>query len=177
MKKIISIIAITVLLAGNVFAEESKVVKDTNSTMKIGIVNPVSVYKESPQGESSIKALQVKLKPKADELEKQKLVIVKKLQTLQNNAPTLTKDDLKSQHDQLIKDQNDFKTKMAAFNQSVGKQEQVVSKNFQEKLSDAVKKVAQKNNYSMILMSQAVAYSSDTNDVTKQVTTVMKNDV
>ncbi|WP_395946632.1 OmpH family outer membrane protein [Caedibacter taeniospiralis] len=146
------------------------------SSLKIGLVNPVEIYQTVPQGEESIHALQTKLQPKADELQKQQQDLVTKLQTLQTNAPTLTKIDLDKQQKALADEQEKFKQQALAFRQSQMQQEQQVAQAFQANFNTAVEAVAKDGKYSLILSSQAVAYvAPDLKvDVTDQVVAAMK---
>ena len=158
MKKALaaSLIAITAVGAG--FAAEKSPV--TQDNFKIGVVNPVEVYTSAPQGKASIEALQTKLKPKADELQSQQQGLMKQVQTLQTNAPTLTKSELEKQQIALNKDQESFKQKAVAFRQSEMAQEQEIAQAFQKSFNTAAERVAKAKGYSLILSSQAVAYAA-----------------
>ena len=169
MKKIVMTSLAAMAITTTAFATDS-------SSLKIGLVNPVEIYQTVPQGEQSIQALQTKLKPKADELQKQQQGLVEKMQTLQTNAPTLTKSDLDKQQKALTDEQDKFKQQAMAFRQSEMQQEQKVAQDFQVSFNAAVEAVAKEGKYSLILSSQAVAYAAPdlTVDVTDQVVAQMK---
>ncbi len=171
MKKLAIAFLSSVTLCG--MAQATKT--DTNE-FKIGLVNPVEVYQSVPQGEESIKALQTKLQPKAGELQKQQEDLMQKMQTLQTNAPTLTKLDLDKQQKALTEDQDKFKQQALAFRQSQMQQEQQIAQAFQTGFNTAVETVAKSGKYSLILSSQAVAYASPDLkvDITDQVVVQMK---
>ncbi|WP_119328222.1 OmpH family outer membrane protein [Cysteiniphilum halobium] len=169
MKKLAMISLASMTVASAAFATDA-------SSLKIGLVNPVEIYQTVPQGEESIHALQAKLKPKADELQKQQQGLMEKMQTLQTNAPTLTKSDLDKQQKALTDEQDKFKQQAVAFRQSEMQQEQKIAQDFQASFNTAVESVAKKGKYSLILSSQAVAYvAPDLKvDVTDQVVAQMK---
>ncbi|WP_119343374.1 OmpH family outer membrane protein [Facilibium subflavum] len=173
MKKVITAAALSAALISGAIAAESK-----TTTLKIGIVNPIEVYQSVPQGEQSIKALQDKLQPKVTELQDKQQMLVKKMQKLQNDAPTLTQDDLNKQKEQLDNSQKSLQSQMQAFRQSEMQQEQAIAQTFQTSFNTAVKKVAKDGAYSLILSSQAVAYSDDkvNTDVTKPIIDAMSKD-
>lgn len=171
MKKIITAATMTVVLISGAVAAERSI-----QALKIGIVNPVEVYQNVPQGERSLKDWQAKLQPKADELQNKQSELFSQMQTLQNNAPTLTQKDLDAQKEKLTESQIDFKTEAQAFRQSEMQQEQAIAQAFQTSFNRAVSKVAKADHYSLILSSQAVAYSTEdvNSDVTQQVVVEMK---
>ena len=144
--------------------------------LKIGLVNPVEIYQTVPQGEQSIQALQAKLKPKTNELQKQQQGLVEKMQALQTNAPTLTKLDLDKQQKALTDERGKFNQQAMALRQSEIQQEQKIAQDFQASFNTAVEAVAKEGKYSLILSSQAVAYAAPDLkvDVTDQVVFQMK---
>ncbi|WP_151192972.1 OmpH family outer membrane protein [Cysteiniphilum sp. JM-1] len=169
MKKLAMISLASMAVTSAAFAADA-------SSLKIGLVNPVEIYQSVPQGEQSIQALQTKLQPKADELQKQQQGLLEKMQTLQTNAPTLTKSDLDKQQKALTDEQNSFKQQATAFKQSEMQQEQKIAQDFQASFNTAVESVAKEGKYSLILSSQAVAYAAPDLkvDVTDQVVAQMK---
>lgn len=171
MKKLLLVGALTSAVFGSAMAGEQ------NAMLKIGVVNPLIIYQSVPQGEASIEALQQKLKPKTDVLQKQQADLMKQLQTLQTNAPTLTPSQLNAEKEKLAKAQQAFKAKADTFRQSEMLDEQGIAKQFQQSFSDAVTKVAHEGGYQMILSAQAVAYISPDlkADVTAKVTSLMQN--
>jgi outer membrane protein len=172
MKNIITIVILIIISS----ISYANVDKNSLEEFKIGLVNPVEVYQTVPQGENTIKNLLSKLKPKADQLQEQQSLLVKKMQELQNNAPTLTDSELNKQKETLHKDQEKFKQKAVAFRQSEMTQEQQVTQSFQNSFNTAIKKIAISEKYSLILSLQAVAYT-DPNikiDITKNIINIMK---
>jgi len=173
MKNIIKIMILTIITAVSYASNENSRLEE----FKIGLVNPVEVYQTVPQGENTIKNLLSKLKPKADQLQEQQSLLVKKMQELQNNAPTLTDSELNKQKETLHKDQEKFKQKAVAFRQSEMTQEQQVTQSFQNSFNKAIKKIAINENYNLILSLQAVAYADPDIkiDITKKIINIMKN--
>ena len=158
------------------FAVSAGAVASDSSNLKIGLVNPIAIYQVVPEGEEKIQALQTKLMPRADELQKQRQDLMTKIQTWQKNSPTLTKLDLDQQQNELIEEQDKFTQEVMAFRQSEVSQEQKISEEFQASFNKAVAVVAKEFKYSFILSSQAVAYAAPDLkvDVTDQVISQMK---
>ncbi|MBK2126176.1 OmpH family outer membrane protein [Fangia hongkongensis] len=171
MKKLLTAGVATIAMAGTAMAAAKM------DSIKVGVVNPVIIYQQAPQGEASIQALQKKLQPKAKELQNEQNELVKKMQTLQTNAPTLTQTDLNAQKAKLEQAQKDFQQKANSFRQSEATQEQEIAKAFQSQFGDAVNQVAKKDGYQLILSSQAVAYAAPELkvDVTSDVVEIMKS--
>lgn len=145
---------ISVTFCVSVFAKDN-----VNSTIqKIGIVNPVATYQSTPQGEDSLKALQNKLKPEAEKLQKQQNDLLQEKQKLHNDAPGMTAENLKQEEVKQMNKENQFQQAFTEFRQSGAEAEQKLAQNFQEAFNTAVSEVAKKQCYDLILSSQAIAY-------------------
>jgi outer membrane protein len=172
MTRIIKLTLLQVIMVGTAIAH------DKLNTLKIGIVNPISVYQDSPQGQSSIKALQNSLKPKANELQDEQNSLVKKIKLLQTNSPTMTQTDLNEQKDKLYQERETLQKKISNFKQSEMLQEQRIVRSFQDKFGDSIYEVAKKHGYQLILSSQGIAYASPSfklkNDTTHDVLAKMR---
>lgn len=147
--------------------------------LNIGLVSPIEVYHNAPQGEKSVQRLQLKLKPRADELQRKQEDLVEKQKALQTNLHTLTKSDVGERQKILVNEQDKFKREAIAFREVEIKQEQKIAQDFQLSFDDAVKSVAIENKYDLVLNSQAIAYAlgSLKMDITNQVVERMKSEV
>ena len=66
-------------------------------------------------------------------------------------------------------DQANLSQEATSFQQDLGKEQNKVMKGVLAQLNDIISSIAKKNSYSLVLDSQAVIYSSDSVDITKQV--------
>lgn len=150
---------------------------DNSHNINIGIINPIMVYQDTPQGEQNIQNLQTKIAPEANALQKEQNYLVAKTRELQKNSPIMTKNKFEVQRNQLKQEQELFKQKIVQFRKKELQQEQRINQEFQSDFNEAITAVAKSDGYQMIISTQALAYvSPELNTyVTKEVINKMKN--
>lgn len=141
---------------------------------KFGTIDPIKVYQQVPQGEAMITAMQKDLQPKIDALQQQQQQIIGQIQQLNQQTAKLTPAELQKAQQAIIAKQDQFKREAVALRQQEAKQEQQVGESFQTLFNQTVEQVAQRDGYTMVFSSQAVAYGQQSVDVTDAVIEIMK---
>ncbi len=172
MKKLLTTAAVSLALLGSVSIAQA-------DAMKIGIVDYLKVYQEAPQGADSVEGLKAALGPKVEGLQKQQKALEVKIETFRKNSATMTKKDMEEKQKTFTEDQQKFQQQVMAVRQDEMKKEQGLAESFQASLSTAIKKVGEKEGYSLILNAQAVPYTkfdANTIDATDEVVKLMKTE-
>lgn len=144
------------------------------STVKIGSVDFLKVFKQVPQGQAALANIKTSLQPKLDDLKKQKVSLEKSLDGFKRNAPTMTKVNKLKQQKALLEKQEAFQKEYMAIQQGSAKSEQDAALKFQKAMKSAVAELAKKDGYTLIVNTDAAAYVDPKSDVTDQVIKLMK---
>jgi outer membrane protein len=140
---------------------------------KIAIVNPVEIFNDSNSGSVSVLALENEMKPAAKALKQEQETIVQKMQILQQNSSTMTKDELAKQQAEIQKEQQAFTVKAQQLQQKEYAKKDMLSKQFQSSFNNSVSAVAKKQGYNIVLTTQAVAYNKGVKDISNDVVALM----
>jgi outer membrane protein len=144
------------------------------STTKIGVVNFMHVFAQAPQGKSTLDKLKSAMKPRIDKLKTEQQSLVTSLKALNRDAPTMTKTARAAKEKTLDAQQKSFQKEVVGLRGSEMKEEHAAAKSFETAIKAAVKSVATKGSYSLILSSQAAPYVTADLNVTSQVVSAMK---
>ena len=143
--------------------------------LKIGIVDYMKVYTEAPQGQKTLQQLKAQLQPKVQNLQLQQQDLMKEMEKLEKNKPTLSMKDYNQQKNALEKKGQSFQIEVQSLRQKEMENEQRLAQSFQVVLTDAIKEVGSQGNYDLILNSQAAPYTSNKFDnVTYKVLDIMQ---
>ena len=165
MKKIIA--TLSILAAGTTLSY---------AETKIAVVNPVEIFSDSDLGSVSVKKLENDLKPEAYKLKQQQEAIMKEVQQLQQNASTMTKDELDKKQQAIQQEQQIFSGKARIFQQKEITRKDELSKKFQVKFDRSVREIAKEQGYNMVVTTQALAYSEGVSDISGNVVVLMNKD-
>lgn len=166
MKKMLAIFS-SLLLIGATQAFAADTTTTTQST--IAVVNVQQLFQQSPKIADLNKQLQTKFKARQDKL----VTLQKSLETekekYRKESPTMAEKDKTALQKKITDDQSALAKEAVAFQKDLNAEQGKVMKNVLSQLNDVISGLAKKNNYSMVLDSQAVIYSADSSDITKQV--------
>ena len=165
MKKIIT--TLSLLVAGTTLSY---------AETKIAIVNPAEIFSDSDLGSVSVKKLENDLKPEVSKLEQQRQAITQEAQQLQQNASTMTKDQLEKKQHAIQQEQQAFSEKVRILQQKESTRKDELSKKFQARFNNSVREVAKEKGYNMVVTTQALAYSEGVTDISSDVVTLMNKD-
>ena len=166
MKKVLAIFS-SFLIMGAVATQAYAA--DPAQPMTIAVVNVQQLFQQSPKIANLNKQLQSKFNARRDKLVSQQKTLQGELDKYKKESATMSQKDKDSLKQKVTDDQANLAKEAAAFQQDLGKEQNAIMKNVLAQLNGIISTIAKKNNYTLVLDSQAVIYSSDSADITKQV--------
>nr|WP_255555801.1 OmpH family outer membrane protein [Sodalis sp. CWE] len=140
---------------------------------KIAIVDISSIFQQLPQRETVAKKLEDEFKKRATELQSMERDLKIKMQQLQLNGSNMEPDARISLEKSLIAQRDNLSTKAHAFEQDNRRRQTEERDKILNCIQEAVRIVATKKNYDIVINANAIAYANNakdiTNDVLKQV--------
>lgn len=162
MKKVLALVSSILLVAGtSAFAADVQ--------PNIAVVNVQQVFQQSPKISELNKKLQTQFKTRQDKLVSAQKSLQTELDKFKKESPTMSQKDKDSMQKKIVDDQSNLAKEASAFQQDLAKEQSKIMKSVLGQLNDIISTIAKKNNYSLVLDSQAVIYANDTADITKQV--------
>ncbi|AUH01787.1 molecular chaperone Skp [Pectobacteriaceae bacterium CE70] len=141
---------------------------------KIAIVNISSIFQQLPQRETVAKQLENEFKGRASELQAMERDLQGKMQKLQRDGSTMKASDRSKMEKAIMAQRKEFSTKAQAFDQD-NRRRQVEERNkILSRIQDAVKAVAKKQGYDIVIDANAIAYADNAKDITADVLTQAK---
>lgn len=167
MKKVLAFVG-SLLLAAQVYAAGTPA-SSSSAPFTIAVVNVQQLFQGSPKIADLNKQLQNKFKPRQDKLLASQKSLQDELDKFKKESPTMNQKDKDAMQKKISSDQAELTKEATSFQQDLSKEQNKVMKGVLAQLNEIISSVAKKNNYSLVLDSQAVIYSADSVDITKQV--------
>lgn len=161
MKKFISVVGLGAALLFTGVA---------NAETKVAIVDVVSILQQMPQREAVGKALDSEFEARAKVLQEEEKKANDAAQKLKKDNMTLSASE-KTKLENIIKG---FENKAKEFSLDYRKRENEEANKLLVKIQEAVKAVAEKERYDLILKAEAAFYVTDAADITNKVLTQVK---
>lgn len=161
---------ISILLCAICIAAEA----DTNTNMKIGVVDIQKIMQSSPRVRAISQALQNQFKPREDKLKAEEQSIIDAVNKLKRNASVMTKEQIDEQKNEIADERNDFQAKQSQFMQDARAAQEKDLGGVIVQINSAVKKVAERGHYTLILQSDHAVYYQPDMDITADVLAAMK---
>lgn len=166
MKKVLALVSTLFLISGTqAFAAQEM----TTSTGNIAVVNVQQVFQQSPKIAELSKKLQSQFKPRQEKLVVSQKNLQDELDKFKKESPTMTQKDKDNMQKKIVDDQSTLAKDASSFQQEFAKEQSKIMKTVLSQLNEIISGIAKRNSYSMVLDSQAVIYTNDTSDITKQV--------
>ncbi|MDB4710178.1 OmpH family outer membrane protein [Flavobacteriales bacterium] len=150
MKKIITVLAIALI-------------SSTGISQKLGHLNSQTIMVEMPDYESAKKELELYRTEKTKELEMYQKLFQESLQTYEQEKGSLTADARQRKETQLMEKQQKIEKIAYDAENEMQQKEQVLLQQIMKKVSEAVKIVADKNNYDYVFDLSSVLYAGGEN--------------
>lgn len=165
MKKFVALVSSILLVAGSqAFAADTPV-----TSANIAVVNVQQVFQQSPKIAELNKKLQNQFKTRQDKLVAAQKSLQDELDKFKKESPTMKQKDKDALQKKIVDDQSNLAKEASAFQQDLSKEQNKIMKSVLSQLNDIISGIAKKNNYTLVLDSQAVIYAVDSSDITKQV--------
>ncbi|MEA9393181.1 molecular chaperone Skp [Acerihabitans sp. TG2] len=136
---------------------------------KIAVVNIASLFQQSPQRAIVAKQLESEFKGRAADLQAQERDLQTKMQRLQRDGSTMKASERSRLEKDVMAQREDFSGKAQAFEQDNRRRQSEERNKILSRIQDAVKTVATKKGYDIVIDASAVAYVGSANDITDDV--------
>nr|WP_269749536.1 molecular chaperone Skp [Xenorhabdus lircayensis] len=136
---------------------------------KIALVNVAEVFQQLPAREAVAKQLDNEFKGRASELQRMESDLQTKLQKLQRDGSTMKASDREKLEKEAVTKRDEFTQKAQTF-ENDSRRRQVEERNkILGRIQDAVKVVAGKEGYDLVLDANTAVYSASSKDITSEV--------
>jgi outer membrane protein len=166
MKKILAFLGLILFINIPVFADPAK---DTVVPPKIAVVNMQQVLMQSSNVAAINARLQKQFKPQQEKLAAHQKAWQDEVDQYNKVSSTLSQKERITKEKKLADDKAAFLKEAAAFQKEVTQAQNKAMQGIVNKLSEIVFNLAKKNGDTLVLDSQAVLYSSNEINITKQV--------
>ncbi|MCP1065058.1 molecular chaperone Skp [Serratia symbiotica] len=136
---------------------------------KIAVVNISSIFQQLPARETVDKKLENEFKGRAGELQNMEHSLQTKMQRLQQDSATMKDSDRSKLEKEVMTQREQFSRKAHAFEQDNLRRQMEERNKILSRIQDAVKSVASKEGYDLVIDANAVAYVSSSKDITADV--------
>ncbi|MCG8707217.1 molecular chaperone Skp [Brenneria sp. 4F2] len=136
---------------------------------KIAVVNVSNIFQQLPQRETVARQLENEFKGRATDLQAMEKDLQTKMQKLQRDGSTMKASDRSKMEKDLMAQRDQFSAKAQAFDQDNRRRQMEERNKILSRIQDAVKSVASKEGYDVVIDANAVAYSANAKDITADV--------
>ncbi|ACS86746.1 molecular chaperone Skp [Musicola paradisiaca] len=136
---------------------------------KIAIVNVSSVFQQMPQRETVAKQLDNEFKGRASEVQSMERELQDRVQKYQRDASTMKASERSKVEKDLSVLRDQLNTKGQALEQDSRRRQMEERNKILSRIQDAVKSVATKQGYDVVIDANAVAYADNAKDITADV--------
>lgn len=166
MKKALALFS-TVLLVGGTQVYAADAAKTPLGN--IAVVNVQQVLQQSPKIADINKKLQDQFKARQQKLLAEQKTLQDEMDKFKQESVTMNQKDKDSKQKKISDDQAALVKQVTAFQQDLNKEQNKQMQTVLGQLNGIISDLAKKNDYSLVLDSQAVIYAKDSSDITKQV--------
>ncbi|AOM42338.1 molecular chaperone Skp [Xenorhabdus hominickii] len=136
---------------------------------KIALVNVAEVFQQLPAREAVAKQLDNEFKSRASELQRMESDLKTNIQKLQRDGSTMKASEREKLEKEVMAKRDDFAQKAQAFEQDNSRRQIEERNKILTRIQDAVKVVAGKEGYDLVLDANAAVYSASGKDITAEV--------
>ncbi|CAM3853951.1 MULTISPECIES: molecular chaperone Skp [Rahnella] len=136
---------------------------------KIAIVNVASIFQQMPAREAVAKQLENEFKSRATDLQSQERDLQTKMQRLQRDGSTMKASDRSKLEKDVMAQREAFSAKAQQFEQDNRRRQAEERNKILSRIQDAVKSVASKEGYDVVIDANAIAYANNDKDITADV--------
>nr|WP_314267164.1 molecular chaperone Skp [uncultured Moellerella sp.] len=136
---------------------------------KIAVVNVGEIFQNMPARESVTKQLESEFKGRASELQGLEKDLQSRIEKLQRDGKTMKQSDREKLEKELIAKRDAFSEKAQKFDEDNRRRQGEERNKILSRIQDAIKVVAAKDGYDVVIDKNAVAYSKDSVDITSKV--------
>ncbi len=166
MKKVLAILSSVLLIGGT---EAYAAPATTTAAPVIAVVNVQQIFQQSPKIADLNKKLQSQFKGRQEKLIAAQKSLQDEVDKFKKDSSTMSQKDKDDMQKKIVDDQTALSKDANVFQQDLSKEQNKIMKGVLSQLNEIISSIAKKNNYTLVLDSQAVVYAADSADITKQV--------
>nr|WP_246538749.1 molecular chaperone Skp [Nissabacter archeti] len=136
---------------------------------KIAVVNVSSIFQQLPARDAVAKQLESEFKSRATELQGMERDLQTQMQKLQRDGSTMKASERSKLEKSVMAQRETFSSKAQAFEQDNRRRQMEERNKILSRIQDAVKSVASKEGYDVVIDANAVAYANADKDITADV--------
>ncbi|MDB6374169.1 molecular chaperone Skp [Photorhabdus bodei] len=136
---------------------------------KIAVVNVGEIFQQLPAREAVVKQLENEFKNRASELQRMETDLQSKIQKLQRDGSTMKSSERTNLEKEVMAKREEFGKKAQAFEQDHRRREMEERNKILSRIQSAIKVVAGKEGYDVVIDANAVAYSVSGKNITASV--------
>ncbi|PQQ28118.1 molecular chaperone Skp [Photorhabdus luminescens] len=136
---------------------------------KIAVVNVGEIFQQLPAREAVAKQLENEFKNRASELQRMETDLQSKIQKLQRDGSTMKSSERTKLEKDVMAKREEFAKKAQAFEQDHRRREMEERNKILSRIQGAIKVVAGKEGYDVVIDANAVAYSVSGKNITASV--------
>ncbi|PHM48683.1 molecular chaperone Skp [Xenorhabdus miraniensis] len=136
---------------------------------KIALVNVAEVFQQLPAREAVAKQLDNEFKSRATELQRMESDLQTKLQKLQRDGSTMKASEREKLEKEVVAKRDEFAQKAQSLENDSRRRQLEERNKILTRIQDAVKVVAGKEGYDLVLDANAAVYSASGKDITAEV--------
>lgn len=136
--------------------------------MKVAIVNVQQVLQQSPRVAAMSKKLESQFKDRQSKINDEQKTLQDELEKFKKESPTMSDKERDTAQKKISANRSDLVKQVVAYQQDLQKEQQKIMQNILSDLNSIVSGIAKGQSVSLVLDSQAVVYSNNS-DITKDV--------
>ena len=137
--------------------------------MKIGVVDLQKIIQTSSQIQKIQQGLEQRFRPRRDNLMATEKDLKAKIESFKKDSVVMSANQRKDKEREIVSMQQKFELDGQKYQQELSSAHNEAMEDFYTKVRSAISVVAKKDSYSIILQKDAVPFSTEMMDVTKQV--------
>jgi outer membrane protein len=141
----------------------------TTAPAKVAIVNVQQILQQSPRVAALSKKLEDQFKDRQTKLNDDQKGLQDQLDKFKKDSPTMSQKDRDAMEKKITSDRTDLVKRVVAYQQDLQKEQNKVMQGILSDLNGIVSAIAKQSSYDLVLDSQAVVFSSNGVDITKDV--------
>ncbi|AIW19695.1 molecular chaperone [Vibrio coralliilyticus] len=144
------------------------------AAQKIGYINTAQVFQALPQREVVLQKMQEEFKDKADELKSIQAEAKTKIEKLQRDGELLGQEEVEKLRVEVAQLDSKYKIKAQALEKASARREAQEKQKLFKVIQEAVKKVAEKEGYDIVVDIQTMQYGKPEYNISEQVINSLK---
>lgn len=170
MVKKLGLFAAMMVVAVGVQAAET-----TAPQLKVAVVNVQQVLQQSPRVADLSKKLESQFKTRQTKIGDDQKALQDELDKFKKESPTLSQKDRDNMQKKIAGDRAELVKRVVAYQQDLQKEQGKIMQDILNNLNTIVTGIAKKQNFALVLDSQAVIFAADGSDITKDVAKQFNN--